>query len=78
MVAKPSELPQIADEISKYKDGPRNFALSVLGTAIEMLYKTYFITKKSIYLQKIPKFLIAYESICENGHIKLHLVADLC
>lgn len=77
MVAKPGELVGLAEEISKKKDGVRAYALEILGTAIEMLYKSYFITGKEIFIKKIPKFLAAYENIERNGHVKLHLVADL-
>jgi hypothetical protein len=52
--------------------------MSVLETTIEMLYKSYFITKKEIFVKKIARFLEAYENLDKNGHIKLHLVADLC
>ena len=56
----------------------RAYALLVLATAIEMLYKSYFITGKDVFVKKLPQFLTAYENIDKNGHIKLHLVADLC
>lgn len=78
MVAKPSDLPSIADEITKKKDGVRAYTLEILGAAIEMLYRTYLISGKEVFLKRLPKFLKAYESIARNGHIKLHLVADLC
>lgn len=77
MVAKPGELVGLAEEISKKKDGVRAYALEILGVAIEMLYKSYFITGKEVFIKKIPKFLAVYENIERNGHIKLHLVADL-
>ena len=78
MVAKPVELVALAEQITKHKDNVREFALSVVGTAIEMLYKSYYLTSKPVFLKKIPKFLEAYDAINKNGHIKLHLVADLC
>ncbi len=77
MVCRPTELPGLADEICKKKDGVRSQALSVLAAAIEMSYKTYFVTGKLAFLNRIPKFLRAYEAIEKNGHVKLHLVADL-
>jgi hypothetical protein len=49
----------------------------VLGVTIEMLYKSYFKTKNQVFVKKIPKFLEAYSNIEKNGHLKLHLVADL-
>lgn len=78
MVAKPADLPRLADEIAGKKEGARAYALLVLSTAIEMLFKSYFITKKDIFVKKLPSFLVAYENIEKNGHIKLHIVADLC
>lgn len=77
VVAKPADLTNIAEQISKKKDGVRAYALEILALAIEILYKSYFKTKKDVFAKKIPKFLVAYDSISKNGHIKLHLVADL-
>lgn len=78
VVAKPADLPAIAEEIAKTKDGVRLKALDILGTAIEILYKSYYKTGKDIFIKKLPKFLVAYENIDKNGHVKLHIVADLC
>lgn len=77
MVVKPADLIDIAEQIVKKKDGVRAYALTIVGAAIEMLYKSYFITNKPVFLKKLPKFLKLYENIENNGHIKLHLVADL-
>lgn len=77
MVAKPNELVSVAEEITKKKTGGREYALDVVGVAVEMLYKSYFITNREIFLQKLPRFLELYENLLKNGHIKLHLVADL-
>lgn len=78
MVAKDAELVDLADEISKKKDGMRAYAMEILGVAIEMLYKTYLLTGKDVFLKKIPKFLRAYEGISKNGNIKLQIVSNLC
>lgn len=77
IVAKPAELVGLAEEIAKKKDGKREYALLVVGTALEMLYKSYFLTGKEVFLKKLPRFLRLYENLERNGHIKLHLVADL-
>ena len=77
MVAKPVELVTLAEEICKKKEGVRAYAMDILAVAIEMLYKSYFITGKEIFLKKLPGFLLAYKNIEKNGHVKLHLVADL-
>lgn len=78
LVAKGADLVSVAEAIAKKKDGVRSYALEVLGVAIEMLYKTYFITGKSIFIKKIPKFLAAYDAITQNGHVKLQIVSNLC
>ena len=75
--AKPVDLPGIAEEITKKKEGARTRALAIVGTAIEMLYKSYYITGKEVFLKKLPKFLALYDGLYRNGHVKLHLVADL-
>lgn len=77
IVAKSSDLVSLAEELTKKKDGVREYVLNVLAVTIEMIYKSYFKTGNSVFLAKIPKFLKAYENISKNGHIKLHLVADL-
>ncbi len=77
MVAKPSELVGLAEEIAKKKDGVRAYALEVVGAAVEMLYKSYLITGKPGFLQKLPKFLSAYQALSQNGHVKLQIVANL-
>lgn len=78
MVAKDAELVDLAEEITKKKDGAREYVLEVLGVTVEMLYKTYLITGKEVFLKKLPKFLKAYENVAKNGHIKLQIVANLC
>ena len=77
MVAKPAEIPAVVEDITKKKEGAKERALAVLDAAIEMLYRSYFITGKDGFVKKIPKFLAAHEAISRNGHVKLHLVADL-
>lgn len=79
--AKNSDLPSLVNEITSDKAGkknPRAFALSICETAIEILYKSYLMTENITFLKKLPKLIIAYENLKQNGHIKLHLVADLC
>lgn len=78
VVAKPADLPALAEEITKTKDGVKQKALNILGTAVEILYKSYYKTGKDVFIKKLPKFLTAYENIDKNGHVKLHIVADLC
>ena len=75
ITAKPSDLPALADEITRNKD--RNFALNTISTAIEMLYKSYYLTNKEVFIKKLPNFLTLYDNLEKNGHLKLHIVADL-
>lgn len=77
LAVRGADLVALAEEITKKKDGVRAYALEVLGVAIEMLYKSYYITGKIAFLQKLPKFLAAYEGVSRNGHIKLQIVANL-
>lgn len=77
LIAKSGDLGELAEEICKKKDGTRAYALSVLNVAIEMAYKSFMMTKKPLFLAKVINLIKAYESISNNGHIKLHLVADL-
>lgn len=79
--AKNSELPILANEITAAKEGkknPRGFALAICEAAIEILYKSYFSTGNLAFLKKLPRLLQTYDNLKQNGHIKLHLVADLC
>lgn len=77
VIARPADLVGIANDLTSKKDGVRAFVLEVLAVAIEMSYKSYFKTGKAGFLTKIPKLITAYENVERNGHIKLHLVADL-
>ncbi len=78
IAAKPHDLVVIADSVAAKKKTARSDALDLLALSIEMLYKSYFITGKDVFIKKIPKFLAAYDNIRQNGHVKLHMVADLC
>ncbi|MBR3256490.1 hypothetical protein IKG10_02375 [Candidatus Saccharibacteria bacterium] len=78
IVAKGNELVRLTEDITKTKKNVRAYTLDILSTAIEILYKSYFITNKKVFAKKLPKFLMAYDNINQNGHIKLHLVANLC
>lgn len=77
LTASPKDLPRLAEELTKKKDGTREYVLEILTVTIEMAYKSYLLTKKPAFLKKIPKLIDTYENISKNGHIKLHLVADL-
>lgn len=78
ITARSADLVRVMNEITAGKKVSREFVLNVVSVAIEMLYKSYFLTKKEQFLKKLPKFLKLYDNLEANGHIKLHLVADLC
>ncbi len=78
IAATPTDLPAIATELTKSKTQPRQQALEIVGTAIELLYKSYFKTGNAKFLTKLPSFLRLYDNLSQNCHIKLHIVADLC
>jgi len=67
----------LANDLAKKKDNPRAYALEVVGTAIEILYKSYFATSQEKFLKKLPRLLALYDHLAQNGHVKLHLVADM-
>lgn len=75
--ANPLELIKISSELSKNKTKPREQALEVVSTVIELLYKSYFKTGNIKFLTKLPDFIKLHENLTNNGHLKLHLVADL-
>ena len=35
-------------------------------------------TNNPQFLKKLPKFIDLHDNLSKNGHIKLHIVADLC
>lgn len=74
-----SDLVAFADSLTNAKDKTalRPKVLVVVETAIEILYKSYFLTKKPSLLSKLQQCLKLYDHLEKNGHIKLHLVADL-
>ncbi len=67
----------LADQITKKKDNTRGRALAILAAAIEISYKTYFATGRPAFLHKLEGLLKCYNAIQRNGHIKLHIIADL-
>lgn len=78
IAATAKDLSSLANDLTKSKTQPRVQALEIIGLAIELLYKSYFKTGNPKFLTKLPNFLKLYDSLSQNGHIKLHLVADLC
>lgn len=79
IAGKPGDLAEIAEIVNKIKDTGkrRERALELVVAAIELLYKSFFVTGKVNFVARIPAFLELYENLQKNGHVKLHLVADL-
>lgn len=78
LIAQPADLYQIAAEITAKKDRARDLALSVTATAIELSYKSFFKTNNLKFLAKLPNLLQLHHNLYANGHVKLHIIADLC
>lgn len=79
--AKNNNLTTVVNDLladKECKKNSRSFVLDVLETAIEMLYKSYFMNTNPAFIKKLEKLLITYDNLKQNGHIKLHLIADLC
>lgn len=77
LVAKGEKLVELAEKIAKHKEAPRAYALAVVGATVEILYKSYYITRKEAFLMKLPRYLDLYDNLSRNGHIKLQIVAAL-
>ena len=71
--ANKTDLLSLADQLAKN----RNKALLVTETAIEITRKSYFKTHSPALLKKLEKLLALHENLSKNGHIKLHIVADI-
>ena len=76
--ATKANLPELAEKIAKLdKESSRQGALRVLECAIELAYKSYFLTGNAQFLQKLEKLLEISDNIAANGHVKLQLVAGM-
>ena len=75
--ASPQDLPKLAESIAKSKPEPREKALKVVDCAIQLMYKSYFVTGNKQFLIKLDKLLAVSEALQGNGHIKLQLVAGM-
>ena len=77
IAATPEQLPKIAADIAKDKNDARGKAIKVVDAAIQLLYKSYFVTGNATFLTKLDKLLAVSEALNANGHIKLQLVAGM-
>ena len=71
--ATPRQLATLSQTIAK----DRSRALEMLDVAIELLYKSYFKTGNSKFLDKLERLTQAHNNIEKNGHIRLQLVANM-
>ena len=78
LVAKGQDLVDLALKIAKKRDNVQDYVLEILALAIEMAYKSYFMSKNPAFLQKIEHLLLAHREISTGGNIKLQIVANLC
>ena len=69
----------LAEELTNPKTfkKPRETILQIVETAIELAYKSYFITKNPAFIHKIPRFLALSDALKGNGNIKLQLIAKI-
>lgn len=78
LAATSTQLPSLADQITKRKGTTREDVLLVVSTAIELAYKSFFATNRRSFLKKIPALITLYNNLQAGGNLKLHIVADLC
>ena len=82
LTASPRNLVDLMNAITSEKEykktgNARPFTLKIVACAIDMTYKSYFKTSNVKLLNRLPDLLKLYDNLSKNGHIKLHLVADL-
>ncbi|MBP5656223.1 hypothetical protein J6X15_01410 [Candidatus Saccharibacteria bacterium] len=73
----PKSLPKFCDKIAKDKTDARSKAIAVVDAAIQLVYKSYFVTGQSKYLDRLDNLLKTSEALKANGHIKLQLIAGM-
>lgn len=81
IAAKTTDLLPIYNDLSKEKDFKKNSRLylkKIIEAAIEIAYKSFFKTGKLQFIAKINLLIQLQENLKQNGHLKLHFIADLC
>lgn len=73
----PKELGPFCDKIAKDKKNGRTNAIKIVDAAIQILYKSYFVTGKSNYLNKLDSLLRAAEALNASGNIRLQLASGM-
>ena len=74
LTCTPQDLPKFCDQIAKDKTDARGKAIAIVDAAIQLAYKSYFVTKQPKYLDRLDSLLQTYEAIQAGGHIKLQLI----
>lgn len=79
LTVAPRDVPALAEELTNVKlfKKPREPLILITATAIELAYKSYFITKNPAFIQKIPRLLKLESALKGNGNLKLQIVANL-
>ena len=79
LAATPRSAISLAEELTNPKlfKKPREEILTITRTAIELAYKSYFITKNDAFIKKLPRLLKLEENLRGNGNLKLQLVASI-
>lgn len=69
----------LAEELTNTKKfkKPREAILPMVTTAVELAYKSYFITRKQGYIWRMPRLIELEERLKGNGNVKLQIVACL-
>ncbi len=73
----PQDLPKFCEKIAKEKKDARSKAIAIVDAAIQLVYKSYFITGQNKYLDRLESLLQASEALRANGHIKLQLISGM-
>lgn len=74
LTCAPQDLPKFCDQIAKEKNDARSKAIAIVDAAIQLAYKSYFITTQPKYLDRLSSLLQASEALKSGGHIKLQLI----
>ena len=77
LTCTPQNLPKLCEKIAKDKNDARSKAIATVDAAIQLAYKSYFVTGQVKYLEKLDSLLKASEALKSNGHIKLQLIAGM-
>ena len=79
LAATPRTVIPLVEELTgpKFSKKPREPIIEIVQTAIELAYKSYFITKNPAFIAKISKLLRLERNLKGNGNLKLQLIANL-